>query len=113
LLRTAAEPTEAVEVAKAGTYLVENVGHAWPLVVVVNDAGVMVFAPEDPDLGGETKGAESFRLAFRPEEPEVFNLVRYDASGAEVGMVACKPCRVFGSSFAGPTQYSDPSMTLN
>jgi hypothetical protein len=93
---------KGVEMAKAGTYLVENVGHAWPLIIVVNDAGVRAFAPEDADYGGEIKGAESFRVAFRPEAPEVFNLVRYDATGADVGMVAYRPCRVFGSRSAGP-----------
>jgi hypothetical protein len=84
---------------RAGTFLAENVGHAWPLIIVVNEAGVMVFAPEDPDYGGETKGAESFRIAFRPEAPNVFNLVRYDVTGSEVGMVAYRACQVFGSGF--------------
>ena len=98
------EPTSEPSVTgmhtgRAGTFLAENVGHAWPLIIVVNEAGVMVFAPEDPDYGGETKGAESFRIAFRPEAPNVFNLVRYDVTGSEVGMVAYRACQVFGSGF--------------
>ena len=88
--------------ARTGIYLVENVDHAWPLIVLVNDTGFKAFAPEDPDFGGEIKGTESFRTAFLPEAPEVFHLVRYDAAGVEVGMVKYRPIGVIEPPSAGP-----------